>query len=342
MEVVIVEVVSGIRAVDGQTLLSPQVARGLVRLTLDAARDERERERRREEETRIRGASGVLIAAGPRPPAALPLRPDVATRLAWGLVYEVRALTDAEKAVAMNERALERGFELPGEVCEYVLRHGRRDLPSLIAFIDALDRCSLEGRRPVTVPLARELIRSHLFAPRPGMPLRHEQHQPVAPHRDGVEARIGGEIGDHRDVDAVVEEIADQRLAVADGERQPKLRVTPGKIPEHRQHMVRGVGAEPQMPALQAPRRGEELLGFLRQAEDAPRQVEQRRADLGQHELPAAPLDQRDAVALLQRLDLSRQGRLRHPEPGRGAGEAACAGDGVEGAELRRIHRLYL
>lgn len=58
MEVVIDEVVSRIRAVDGQTLLSPQVARELVRLTLDAARDERERERRRDEETRIPGASG--------------------------------------------------------------------------------------------------------------------------------------------------------------------------------------------------------------------------------------------------------------------------------------------
>ena len=58
MEVVIDEVVSRIRAVDGQTLLSPQVARELVRLTLDAARDERERERRRDEEIRIPGASG--------------------------------------------------------------------------------------------------------------------------------------------------------------------------------------------------------------------------------------------------------------------------------------------
>lgn len=107
---------------------------------------------------RIRAASGVLVASGPRPPAGLAVRPDLATRLAWGLVYEVRALSDADKAVAMNERALEHGFELPREVCEYVLRHGRRDLPSLIALIDALDRCSLETRRPITVPLAREVM----------------------------------------------------------------------------------------------------------------------------------------------------------------------------------------
>ena len=107
---------------------------------------------------RIRAASGALVAAGSHPPAGLGVRPDLATRLAWGLVYEVRGLSDADKAVAMNERALEHGFELPQEVCEYVLRHGRRDLPSLIALIDALDRCSLETRRPITVPLAREVM----------------------------------------------------------------------------------------------------------------------------------------------------------------------------------------
>ncbi|MDO9712903.1 hypothetical protein [Paracraurococcus lichenis] len=53
MEVIIEEVVSRIRAVDGQALLSPAVARELVRMTLDAARDERERETRREAETRL-------------------------------------------------------------------------------------------------------------------------------------------------------------------------------------------------------------------------------------------------------------------------------------------------
>ena len=107
---------------------------------------------------RIRAAAGALVAAASRPPAGLAVRPDLATRLAWGLVYEVRGLSDADKAIAMNERAHEHGFELPREVCAYVLRHGRRDLPSLIALIDELDRCSLEYRRPVTVPLVREVM----------------------------------------------------------------------------------------------------------------------------------------------------------------------------------------
>jgi hypothetical protein len=57
MEVVIEEVVSRVRAVDGQTLLSPAVVRELLRFTLEAARDEREREKRRDAETKLPGAA---------------------------------------------------------------------------------------------------------------------------------------------------------------------------------------------------------------------------------------------------------------------------------------------
>jgi DnaA family protein len=43
-------------------------------------------------------------------------------------------------------------------VSDFLLTRARRDLPTLLATLDALDRYSLETRRPVTVPLARELL----------------------------------------------------------------------------------------------------------------------------------------------------------------------------------------
>jgi len=108
---------------------------------------------------RIRdGGVGALLASGSAAPSGLSVRPDLATRLAWGLVYEVQALSDEEKAAAMRSHAAARGFALPVEVQDYVLRHARRDLPSLLALIEHLDRCSLEQRRPITVPLAREVL----------------------------------------------------------------------------------------------------------------------------------------------------------------------------------------
>ncbi|MCK7496103.1 MAG: hypothetical protein MZW92_38055 [Comamonadaceae bacterium] len=45
-------------------------------------------------------------------------------------------------------------------IIDYLLRHGERDLPSLMAVLDALDRVSLEQQRPVTLPLLREALGS--------------------------------------------------------------------------------------------------------------------------------------------------------------------------------------
>jgi DnaA family protein len=45
-------------------------------------------------------------------------------------------------------------------VIAYLLRHAPRDMASLIAILDALDRYSLEQKRPVTLPLVRDALES--------------------------------------------------------------------------------------------------------------------------------------------------------------------------------------
>lgn len=106
----------------------------------------------------LREKRGALLAAGNAPAARLPLRADVVTRLAWGLVYEVHALSDVEKALALAEHAASLGFSLQPDVIQYLLTHTRRDMRTLIATIEALDRYSLEAKRPVTLSLLRELL----------------------------------------------------------------------------------------------------------------------------------------------------------------------------------------
>jgi len=108
----------------------------------------------------MRDRGGTLIASGNAPPAQLPLRKDLVTRLGWGLVYRVQALSDEEKAEALAERAGALGFPLPRAVGDYLLARVRRDLPSLLAMLDGLDRYSRETKRAVTVPLVREFIRA--------------------------------------------------------------------------------------------------------------------------------------------------------------------------------------
>jgi len=102
---------------------------------------------------------GQWIAAASVPPARMTLRDDLRTRLALGLVLEVVALTDSDKAQALEVYANERGFRLPAEVIAYLLAHARRDMPSLVATLAALDRHSLASQRNVTIPLVRDWLR---------------------------------------------------------------------------------------------------------------------------------------------------------------------------------------
>lgn len=102
--------------------------------------------------------AGALLAAGSAPPAQLALRDDLKSRLAWGLVYQVRTLTDAEKATYLREEAARRGLRIADEVVAYLLAHVRRDLPTLVAILAHLDEYSLSRQRPLTLPLVREAL----------------------------------------------------------------------------------------------------------------------------------------------------------------------------------------
>ena len=103
------------------------------------------------------GEAGVL-AAGAAPPSQLPLREDVRTRLAWGLVYQLRPLTDEDKAHHLRTEAGRRGMRMGEDVIAYLLSRLPRDFASLNSVLDLLDRHSLARQKPVTVPLAREAL----------------------------------------------------------------------------------------------------------------------------------------------------------------------------------------
>lgn len=103
-------------------------------------------------------AASIFLASGSLPPAQLDIRQDLATRLGWGLVYQVHELTDEKKIEVIQDYAARCGFELPLEICSYLLTHKQRDLSSLIKLVNALDQLSLTRKRPVTLPLLRELL----------------------------------------------------------------------------------------------------------------------------------------------------------------------------------------
>ncbi|MDH5265652.1 MAG: DnaA regulatory inactivator Hda [Betaproteobacteria bacterium] len=104
----------------------------------------------------------LIVVSAHAAPKDVALRRDLATRLATGLTYRVLALTDDEKRDALAAHARSRGFALSDDVAAYLLTHARRDMPSLVQALDALDRYSLETGRPITVPLLKAAIQPEL------------------------------------------------------------------------------------------------------------------------------------------------------------------------------------
>jgi DnaA family protein len=99
-----------------------------------------------------------VLAAGAAPPARLALREDLRTRLGWGLVYQLKPLGDADKALYLRAEAARRGLELADDVAAYLLNHLPRDLASLHAVLERLDRHALARGRRLTLPLARDAL----------------------------------------------------------------------------------------------------------------------------------------------------------------------------------------
>ncbi|MDX1376274.1 MAG: DnaA/Hda family protein [Burkholderiales bacterium] len=110
-----------------------------------------------------RDGGAAVLAAGAAPPAQLDLRADLASRLGWGLVYQLQPLADAHKAAWLRADAARRGLRLEDGVIDYLLTRLPRDLPSLATLLARLDRYALARKRAITLPLVREFMQ----APKP-------------------------------------------------------------------------------------------------------------------------------------------------------------------------------
>jgi len=108
-----------------------------------------------------------LLLAGRKPPLKLKLREDLRTRIGQALIYEVKTLNDEQKATALRRHALERGFRVDDGLVRYLLSHGRRDLPSMMAVLDHLDRATLQRQRPATLPMLKEALQLQLVPVEP-------------------------------------------------------------------------------------------------------------------------------------------------------------------------------
>jgi len=104
------------------------------------------------------GQARWVLAAADRPPADLPLREDLRTRLGWGHVFQLHALGEADRRLVLRRAADERGVSLSEEVMDYMLTRFARDLASLMQLLQQLDDYALRTQRAVTIPLIKSML----------------------------------------------------------------------------------------------------------------------------------------------------------------------------------------
>jgi len=84
--------------------------------------------------------------------------PDLISRLSWGFVFHLLALTDDEKPKALQAHAKVRGFELPDNVATYLLNHYPRDMNVQCGLLDELDKATLTAQRKLSVPFVKQWL----------------------------------------------------------------------------------------------------------------------------------------------------------------------------------------
>lgn len=146
--------------------LSPEMLEGLESLALLCLDDLEAIAAKQEWEhalfhlyNRMRDAGTKFIAAGPCGASQLPLQlPDLRSRLAWGLSYQVHELKDADKIATLQMRASNRGFDLPAEVANFLLTRCSRNMRDLADILNTLDEASLVSQRKLTIPFVKQTL----------------------------------------------------------------------------------------------------------------------------------------------------------------------------------------
>jgi DnaA family protein len=101
----------------------------------------------------------VLIVAAAMSSRECPIElPDLQSRLARLATYQVSALADEDRVLALQLRAKHRGLDLPDDTARYLLSRSRRDMASLYELLDKLDLAALRAQRRLTIPFVREVL----------------------------------------------------------------------------------------------------------------------------------------------------------------------------------------
>jgi DnaA family protein len=108
---------------------------------------------------RCRVDRSTMLFSAAATPAQCGIRlPDLVSRLSACAQAVLKPLTDGERREALRQRAQARGLILDDTVLDWLFARTQRDLGSLTALLERLDRESLAAQRRITVPFLRQLL----------------------------------------------------------------------------------------------------------------------------------------------------------------------------------------
>ena len=121
-------------------------------------------EREREEAVfhllnRMRAGQGALVVSAQRPLASLSLAlPDLRSRLAWGIQYQLAPPDDAALMEIMRLRLRARGLPENEPLQRYLLRYAPRRVALLLELLSVIERRAAAEKRRMSTRLAGEVL----------------------------------------------------------------------------------------------------------------------------------------------------------------------------------------
>nr|CAA6807299.1 MAG: Chromosomal replication initiator protein DnaA [uncultured Thiotrichaceae bacterium] len=101
----------------------------------------------------------LLLSAGKKPHDLGCQLPDLASRLRWGPIYQLRSLDDEQAVEVFKWRARNRGFEITEQAASYIGKNMPLDMQSLMSLLQLLDTESLNDGRKITRQFVQKVLR---------------------------------------------------------------------------------------------------------------------------------------------------------------------------------------
>ena len=108
---------------------------------------------------RLQITDAHLVITSHEPPKGINFfLPDLASRFSMSVVHQLEILSETEMMSAIQMHAEIRGFHLPNESANYLLKRVERSVGSLVEIIKILDYESLSKQRKLTIPFIKNIL----------------------------------------------------------------------------------------------------------------------------------------------------------------------------------------